>query len=134
VTIDNPTVNHFFKGYFIQLNGNTGGVNGNLCYGGYACTQGKSPKTEMSFSRFEYFTYGEWRVEDAGSTGTGVFNTDTAASGAIFSVTRTGSDTYTVLLQPLAAGKPMFSASRTFENPGSPIDWLQITFFNTVTD
>src|SRR5262249_57780985 len=34
VTIDNPTVTQFFKGYFIRLNGGTGGVNGNICYGG----------------------------------------------------------------------------------------------------
>src|SRR6476620_1695191 len=84
VTIDNPTPIRFFKGFLVQLIGNTGGVHGNICYGGYACTPGANPKPEMSFTRFEYFTYGEWKIDDASSTSTNVFVTDTAAAGALF--------------------------------------------------
>jgi hypothetical protein len=83
----------------------------------------------------EIFNSGEWRVQDAGrdSVGTGVFDTDTAAAGALFSVTRTGTDTYDVLLDPLGEG-PSYMASHTFAFAGVPVDWIQFTLNNTVTD
>ena len=37
VTVDNPDDRKFGSGYFIRLNGGTGGANGNICYGGTAC-------------------------------------------------------------------------------------------------
>src|SRR5262245_142524 len=137
VVFDNPTRRQFFKGYFIRLNGGTGGVNGNICQKDPApCTVGGTVARKMYLSRFEYLNDGEWSIVDTGNPdyiGTGVFDTDTAAAGALFSVTRTGDDTYDVLLDPFGPG-PSFTASRTFANPGVPVDWIEFTFFNTVTD
>jgi len=82
VTFDNPTKRQFFKGYFVRINGGTGGTGGNICYGGAPCTVGQTPKEKVSWSRFEYFTYGQWQLNDnAGGRSTGVFDTDTAAAG-----------------------------------------------------
>jgi hypothetical protein len=143
VIFDNPTERRFFNGYFIRLNGGTGGVNGNICNGAAAnCTpDGTPPKHKMYLSRFEYFDDGEWSIVDADDPGppvsdftpTGVFDTDTAGAGALFSVTRTGTDTYEVLLDPFGAG-PSFTKSETFANPGVPVDWIEFTFFNPTTD
>jgi hypothetical protein len=143
VVIDNPTKRAHFKGYFIRLNsaavGPDGkGINGNICnLNDQACTAGATkPKRKMYFSKFEYFTYGQWSVVDTGTpdfTLTGLFDTDTAASGALLSVTRTGTDTYDVLMDPFGPG-PSFTASRTFANPGAPINWIEFTFFNPITE
>lgn len=134
VTIDNPTDQQFFRGYFVRLNGGTGGTDGNICYGDYACTYGAElPVKKMLFSRFEYFSNGEWTIEDAASTATGVFDTDTAAAGALLSVKRTGDATYDVVLDPLGPG-PSFTASQAFANPAFDVDWIEFTFFNTETD
>jgi hypothetical protein len=134
VVVDNTTYRVFFKGYFVRLNGGTGGMDGIICYGGYACTYGAEiPVTKMLFQRFEYFNDGEWSVEDAASTATGVFDTDTAAAGALFSVKRTGASSYDVLLDPFGPG-PSFTASQTFDNPAFDVDWIEFTFFNTHTD
>src|SRR5262249_29538592 len=121
-TIDNPTATQFFKGYFIRLNGGTGGVNGNICYGGSACSPGASPTEKMSFSTFEYFTNGRWSINDAaGGTPTTLFNTDTAAAGAVFSVTRTGAETYQATMKLLGVAAP-YVQSGTFKT-GLPVDW-----------
>jgi hypothetical protein len=120
--------------YQIKLNGGTGGIDGNICNpSGNPCTPGGTPVAKMGFGRFEYFNNGEWFVYDAGSTGTSVFDTDTASTGALFAVTRTGADTYDVLMQPIGHG-PNFAASRTFSNAGVPVDWIEFVFFNTNTD
>jgi len=138
VVFDNPTRRQFFKGYFIRLNGGTGGVNGNICQKDPApCTpMAPTPARKMYLSRFEYLDDGNWTIVDTGDpdyVATTLFDTDTAAAGALFSVTRTGDDTYDVLLDPLGAG-PSYSTSRTFANPGVPVDWIEFTFFNPVTD
>jgi PEP-CTERM motif len=133
IVIDNPTEEMFFKGYFIDLSGNTGGMDGNICYQGTGCSPGAVPVRKMRFQEFDYFTYGEWKVVDGGVASTGVFDTDTAAAGAAFSVTRTGDETYDVLMQSLGGG-PSFSASRTFDSAGIVPDWIGIEFFNTTTD
>jgi hypothetical protein len=86
----------------------------------------------MSFSTFEYFTNGRWSINDsAGGTATTLFDTDTAAAGSVFSVTRTGAETYQAIMQPLGAA-PAYIQSGTFKT-GSPIDWIEFTFFNTPT-
>ena len=43
VVFDNPTERVFFKGYFIRLNGGTGGTNGNICNVGYGCSHPNFP-------------------------------------------------------------------------------------------
>jgi hypothetical protein len=136
VTIDNPTEQLFFKGYFVRLNGGTGGMNGNICNGGgVSCTpNAPNPAPKMLFQMFEYATEGEWSVQDAGSTDTGLFDVDTAEAGAVFSVTRTGEDTYDVTMDPLGAAPSFTSTSHTFNSPGVPVDWIEFTFFNTATD
>jgi len=134
VTIDNPTARQFFKGYFIRLNGGTGGVNGNIANSlSQPATVGGTPKAKMSFATFEYGTNGQWSVNDAVGTSTGVFDTDTSAAGAVFSVKRTGAETYDVLMDSLGGGAD-FAASRTFLNAGAEVDWIEFTFFNTVTN
>jgi hypothetical protein len=135
---DNPTRRQFFKGYFIRLNGGTGGVNGNVCQKDPAsCTpMAPTPARKMYLARFEYFDYGNWTIVDTGDpdhVATTLSDTDTAAAGALFSVTRTGDNTYDVLLDPLGAA-PSYSASRTFANPSVSVDWIEFTFFNPVTD
>jgi PEP-CTERM motif len=132
VVIDNPTARQFFKGYFVRLSGGTGGVNGNICYGGVPCTLGGTPSQKMRFQTFEYFTYGQWGVDDSAFNNTGVFDTDTAAAGAVFSVKRTGAESYDVLMDPFGPG-PSYSASRTF-GAGAPVDWIEFTMFNTLTN
>jgi hypothetical protein len=140
MTFDNPTRRAFFNGYIIRLNGGTGGMNGNICNksNGFSCTpNAPQPIEQIGLSRFEYFNYGEWNLYDAGGTQpTGVFDTvmttgGTAAAGAVFSVTRTGANTYDVLLDPLGSAAS-FSASRTYQ--GLPIDWIEFVFFNPTTD
>jgi hypothetical protein len=134
VVIDNPMARQFFKGYFIRLNGGTGGANGNICNVGYGCSfPAGSPVAKMGFDRFEYFNNGEWSIDDVSSTGTGVFDTDTAAAGALIKVTRTGADTYDFSVDSFGGGAD-FSASRTFQNPGAPVDWIEFVFFNPESD
>ena len=58
-----------------------------------------------------------------------VFDTDTAAAGAIYKVTRTGANTYDMSLDSIGPGAD-FSASRTFDNAGVPVDWIEFVFFN----
>ena len=136
VVFDNPTRRQFFKGYFIRLNGGSGGAKGNICNQGNPCSfPTGTPVPKMGWDRFEYGTFGEWYVDDVGPRGTasGVFDTDTAAAGALFQVTRTGSDTYNLLIHQFGAGTD-FTASRTFANAGVPIDWIEFVFFNPISD
>ncbi len=142
VVFDNPTERQFFKGYFIRLNGGTGGVNGNIANSNdQPATLGGTPVRKMYLSRFEYFNNGEFTIVDADdpgppnsdSTSTGIFDTDTSAAGALFAVTRTGTDTYRVLLDPIGPG-PSFTLNETFANPGVPVDWIEFTMFNTSVD
>jgi hypothetical protein len=137
VIFDNPTRRRFYNGYIIRLNGGTGGMDGNICPANkMPCTpMAPQPKEKFGLARFEYFNYGEWNIYDAGGkVTTGVYDEDTAAGGALLSVTRTGAETYDVLLDPFGPA-PSFSATgRTFAFPGVPIDWVEFVFFNPVTD
>jgi hypothetical protein len=139
VVFDNPTSRSFFKGYFIRLNGGTGGTNGNICNLGYGCSHPNFPDGypvgKNNLSRFEYFNFGEWSLYDAGaSPNVNVFDTDTSAAGAIYKVTRTGTDTYDVSLDSLGPGADFSASPRTFENAGAPVDWIEFVFFNATTD
>jgi hypothetical protein len=133
VKFDNPTSRSFFKGYFIRLNGDSGGTNGNICNLGYGCSHPTFPDgypvAKMGWDRFEYFNYGEWNIDDAASSGSGVFDTDTAAAGAVMKVTRTGAETYKLVVDSLGGGAD-YSATRTFSNAGAPVDWIEFVFFN----
>ena len=70
VVFDNPSKRVFFKGYFIRLNGGTGGTNGNICNLGYGCSHPSFPDGypvgKNNLFRFEYFNYGEWQLSDGG--------------------------------------------------------------------
>ncbi|HEY7091145.1 MAG TPA: PEP-CTERM sorting domain-containing protein [Tepidisphaeraceae bacterium] len=134
VVFDNPTKRQFFKGYFIRLNGGSGGVNGNIVNLGYSASfPTGTAVNKMQLTRFEYFSYGQWQVNDAATANTGVFDTDTAAAGSLFQVTRTGPNTYDLLLDSFGSSAD-FSASRTFQNPSASVDWIEFVFFNTVSD
>ncbi len=139
VVFDNPTQRQFFKGYFIRLSGGTGGIKGNICNADdQGCSPGGTPVRKMYLSRFEYFDDGEWGIVDSAAQGleytpTGLFDTDTAAAGAKFQLTRTGADTYDVLLDTFGpAGS--FTLSETFANPGAPVDWIEFIIFNRPTN
>jgi hypothetical protein len=137
VVIDNPSARRFFKGYFVRLNGGSGGTNGNICNFGYGCSHPNFPDgypvAKMGWDRFEYFSYGEWSIDDAASNSTGVFDTDTAAAGALIKVTRTAAEKYKIVVDSFGGGAD-FSASRTFNNPGPEVDWIEFVFFNTPSD
>jgi hypothetical protein len=138
IVIDNPTERPLgggYTGYFLKLNGGSGGVNGNICSGSdMSCTPGDTTPavTEMGFNVFHGpgGDPGGWHVDDASGVDTLLNDTDTAAAGAVFEVTRTGASTYDVLLDPIGPG-PLYSASHTFANPSQPIDWFEIRFFNS---
>jgi hypothetical protein len=138
VVFDNPTTSPFYKGYFIRLNGGTGGTNGNICNLGYGCSHPNFPDGypvgKNNLSRFEYFNFGEWGLDDEDpSPDMNVFDTDTSAQGAIYKVTRTGEDMYNVSLDSIGPGAD-FSTSRTFDNAGVPVDWIEFVFFNANAD
>ncbi len=135
VVFDNPTSSPFFKGYFLRLNGGTGGTNGNICNVGYGCSHPNFPDgypvAKNNLSQFEYFSYGQWGLDDAGGfTSTGVFASDTSAAGAVYTVKRTGADTYDVTLDSIGGGADLPTLSRTFSNPGANVDWIEFVFFN----
>jgi hypothetical protein len=139
LVIDNPTARPLgggFTGYQLRLTGNTGGTDGNTCNGfGGNCTAHNPPEFPSPEMRFDVFQGpggdpGKWHVVDAGNVYTGLMDTDTAAAGAVFEVTRTGAATYDVLLDPIGAG-PSYSASHTFATPADPIDWFEVTFYNS---
>jgi hypothetical protein len=133
VVIDNPTKRKFFKGYFVRLNGDSGGSNGNICNLGYGCSHPNFPDgypvPKTNIGTFEYFTNGAWFVDDATGTSPGVIDTDTAAAGALFSVKRTGANTYDLLMDSLGGGADYGPAPRTFHNAGAAVDWIEFVFF-----
>lgn len=141
VVLDNPSRRQFYKGYFIQLNGGTGGVNGSICnaqFGTKPCSPGGTPKAKLNMWRFEYFNYGQWQLSDS-VDGAYIPLTDiqTAAAGMKLDVTMTGANTYemSVTLGPGTPGESVaHTQSGTLLNPAFPIDWFNITFFNPTTD
>jgi hypothetical protein len=137
VIVDNPTKRQFFKGYFVQLNGGTGGVNGNICNQDHSCSLGGTGVGKLNLWRFEYFNYGAWQIADSGNTVLSLTDTDTAATGMRLDVTLTGADTYDLAIytNPLSANPVLaYSQSGALDHPGAPVDWFSITFFNPTTD
>jgi hypothetical protein len=86
-----------------------------------------------ALGRWEYFNYGEWNIYDSvQGTLTGVFDADNSSQGAIYTVTRTGADSYTVSLDSIDPTKADLPATtRTFENSGVSVDWIQFLFYNS---
>jgi hypothetical protein len=139
VVVDNPTRRQFFKGYFIQFHGGTGGVNGNLCGGNddnnHACTPGAPlAADQLNMWRFEYNDYGQWQIADASNTYIPLYDVDTAAGGMKLDLLLTSESEYELTVTPLANPGLTHVHSGTLANPGEGIDWMQITFFNPVTD
>jgi hypothetical protein len=139
VVVDNPTRRQFFKGYFIQFHGGTGGENGNLCGGdddrNHACTPGAPlAADQLNMWRFEYFDYGQWQIADASNTYIPLFDDDTGAGGMKLDLTLTSTSEYELTITPLGNPGLTHVHSGTLVNPGDSIDWFQITFFNPVTD
>jgi hypothetical protein len=136
LTFDPPTKRVFFKGYAISLHGGSGGVNGNICNGGNSCSYPLGSAVAMTaLGRWEYSNYGVWNLYDAGSTypdGIGVVDADSSSQGAIYMVTRTGADSYTVSLDSIDPSKADLAPTmRTFENSGVEVDWIQFLFYNS---
>jgi hypothetical protein len=137
VTVDNPTERHFGSGYFIRLNGGTGGANGNICYGGTACAQGlPTPAPKLNVRIYEYFSNGQWGIaDDAGFAPIPLFDNETADGGLRLEITLTDAfDNYELVMTPLANPAMTYTHLGAFDNPGVPIDWLEFTFFNTDGD
>jgi hypothetical protein len=145
VVFDNPTARKFYNGYQINLRGGSGGVDGNFCYGGTVCVAGSGSMPKTGIGTFDYFSYGGWTLNDASTPAPPpnypqnalipIFDTDTAAAGAVFTVKRTGAETYETTLDSLDPTKADFGpVSRTFQSPGAEIDWIEFTFFNPTTD
>jgi hypothetical protein len=134
VVFDNPNFSPFFKGYFVRLNGDSGGTNGNICNLGYGCSHPNFPDGYPvgmnNLSRFEYFNYGQWNLYDAGSTGIGVVDDDTSAAGAVYKVRRIGPNHYRTSLDSLGGGADYSSGTRVFETNGAEVDWIEFVFFN----
>lgn len=139
VLIDNPTVRPIgggFTGYFIRLNGNTGGTNGNICQGfGGNCTAHNPPEfpsAEMRFSNFHQdpnAAPGEWAVIDTTSAFSGLTDVQSGSAGVLLKVTRVNATDYEAVLDTLGLGLD-YSVTKTFSFPGDPIDWIEFTFFN----
>jgi hypothetical protein len=83
---------------------------------------------------FEFMTYGRWGIGDSGFTNTPLFDYHTAEGGMRLDITLTGPDSYDLVMTPLGNPALAYMQSGTFDNPGVPIDWFEITFFNTETD
>jgi hypothetical protein len=138
IVVDNPAERQFGKGYFIRLNGGTGGVGGNICYQNGPCSPDAMPVNKLTLWRYEYLDYGIWKLGDfAGDIDTSnpeLRDTDTAAAGMQFDITMTGADTYDLSVTPLANPANKYTHSGSLRNPGEPLDWIEFTFFNVVTD
>jgi hypothetical protein len=132
VVFDNPTRRQFFKGYQINLNGGTG-ADRNICYDGVECVAGSGAVRKAGLTTFEYDTMGEWGLHDSADTDIGVFDTDTSAAGAVFTVERTGAETYIANLVSMG-GADFGPEVRTFESAGVDVNWIEFTFFNGQTD
>jgi hypothetical protein len=129
---DNPTRRQFFKGYQINLNGGAG-ADRNICYEDVECVAGSGAVRKAGLATFEYGTMGEWGLHDDIDTDIGVFDTDTSAAGAVFTVERTGMETYIATL--VSTGGADFGPEvRTFDSPGTEVNWIEFTFFNGTTD
>ena len=112
----------------------TGG--GNICYGGAACTPGTNPSRMLNVQTFEYFTYGQWGVENGDSPdfhNIPLFDTDTAAAGAEIDVTLTAPSTYQLTFTPFGSPDKAYTETGPLADAGQPLDWIEFTFFNTTT-
>jgi hypothetical protein len=86
----------------------------------------------MGIATYESFTYGQWNLYDGDTPAPPpnypfnalipVFDTDTSAAGAVFTLKRTGTETYELKLDSLDPLKADFGpVSRTFS--GAPADY-----------
>jgi hypothetical protein len=141
LVIDNPTVRPLqggYTGYQLRLTGNTGGTNGNTCNGfGGNCTAHNPPQFPSPEMRFDIFQGpggdpGDWHIIDAGNVEPGLTDSVTAAGGVILEVTRLTASTYTAVMDPIGPGAT-YSATHTFATPADPIDWFEVTFYNSST-
>jgi hypothetical protein len=132
LVVDNPGVTSpFFKGYFIRLNGNTGGVGGNICYGNMPCTSGASPVGKLNIRQFNYGMPGRWDVVDGGDDAfpddptdfnfTPLYDNDTDG-GMRLSVTLTSADTYLLIMDPLDSTDNTHCQTGRLANPLAPLD------------
>jgi hypothetical protein len=142
VVVDNPGESErlFFRGYFVRFN-SRGGIpgGGNICYGGAECTPGTAPESKAVLQMFDYFTYGQWGIDDGDNDPNEpedffipLFDTDTD-DGMQIDMTITGTDTYQMTIDPLGTAAT-HTETGVLRSPGMPIDWLEFTFFNTQSD
>ena len=54
-------------------------------------------------------------------------------SGVQVDLEMTGPDTYKLTMTPLDNPGAAYTQTGTLDTPGEPIDWLEVTFFNTIT-
>jgi hypothetical protein len=154
VVFDNPTERTNFKGYFIRFNSRNGEAGGgNICYDfpGYSTTcsaadlngdgknvpLGATPTPKLVLQRFEYQNnQGQWGIANGDTPDfheIPLFDTDTAAAGAQLDLKITGPDTYELTIDPFGPAAAHMETG-TLATPGEPIDWLEFTFFNTLSE
>ena len=124
--IANPTCRTFYRGYTIVLS--NGGDN--IQYGGAGAI--------LSVGTFEYFSYGRWYASGenghgGGYTGTTLFDTDTGTNGMRLDVTITDTNSYHIVMTPLANPAIAFSEDGNFATNG-PITWVTYQLYNTDSD
>src|SRR5262249_35491801 len=78
-----------------------------------------------------YFAPGRWFAGEVGDTG--IYDTNTAATGASLAMTLTGPDNYKLVLTPLS--NPSLAHTNYGALSGSgPINWIMFEHFNTDSD
>ena len=144
VVVDNPSESPFFKGYFVRFNSRVGlEGGGNVCYGGNPCQDGTAAEGQTRLNMFEYFTFGNWSIQDNVGTETTLYDTDKihpetnlpvvgTDMGMRVDVAMTGVDTYDLTMTPLDNPGAAFLHHGVLDNPGDGIDWIEFTFFNEV--
>jgi hypothetical protein len=162
VVFDNPTEQQFNKGYFIRFNSRNGVTTGggNLCYdyAGYStcCSAadlnndpeghyvpiGADPVPKLEVRQYSWIDpadWGKWGVlNNADADPENEFHfiplTDeqTAAQGARLDLKITAPDAYELTIDPTGPGAT-YVETGTMLSPGKPIDWIEFTFFNTVS-
>jgi hypothetical protein len=107
---------------------------------------GVTPVPKINVWVFDYFTpadAGKWPVNGSNGGFIPLWDTDDATatppkvgtnSGAQLDIEVTGPDAYELTFTPLDNPAAAYTEAGTFSEPGEPVDWLEFTFFNTLSE
>jgi hypothetical protein len=161
VVFDNPIEFAFNTGYFIRFNSRNGVATGggNICYDfedystactacdpdgdGYHTPIGADPVPKLEVRQYQWVdseNWGRWAVLNNADADPedehhylDLTNEQTAAQGARLDLTITGPDQYELRIDPLGPGATHVETG-TMLSAGMPVDWIEFTFFNTLSD